>query len=103
MLYDYMMSHPLVVKQQGTTSHHGIWKAKQDSDYGIFKVKDNESKDCYKVVVRFIEDGEVSCNCKFHWSFNLYCAHIFAVFNILQIKSVNKFRRFSRWTREYQD
>ena len=43
----------------------------------------------------------MSCNCRYYWSFNLYCAHIFSVFNILQVRSIEKFEPFTRWTRKF--
>jgi hypothetical protein len=83
-----MSSHPLIVKPV-TDEDTLIISTKimtipdLGTDSGIFKVKDLESKDKFQVVIRMFNEGEVSCNCKYHWSFNLYCAHIFAVFNVL--------------------
>ncbi len=44
---------------------------------------------------------QVSCNCRYFWSFNLYCSHIFSVFNLLQIRTLEKFEPYSRWTKKF--
>lgn len=101
-----MQSHPLIVKpvtkNEDALLVGGVLSLPElETDSGIYKVKDLESREKFQVVIRMYDEGEVSCNCKYHWSFNLYCQHIFAVFNVLQTKSVSKFQRVDRWTRDY--
>jgi hypothetical protein len=79
----------------------------------IFSVKDLESKDKSIVIITQqnevdSEDGQVydsiTCTCRFHWSFQLYCSHIFSVLGLLQVKSINKFKPFAkRWSKEFQE
>ena len=40
------------------------------------------------------------CDCSYFYSFNLICQHIFAVFNVLQVKRLGHcYKLFSRWLR----
>ena len=51
-----------------------------------------------------LNEGEgyvVSCNCRYFWSFNLYCSHIFSVMNLLQIRTLDKFEPYNRWTKKF--
>lgn len=52
------------------------------------------------------EDGQrydtIKCNCRYSIQYGLYCRHIFAVFNLLQIKSTEKFLMVGRrWTKAF--
>ena len=43
---------------------------------------------------------ECFCDCEYFISFNLLCQHIFAVFNVLQLKRIGHcYKQFSRWLR----
>ncbi len=46
----------------------------------------------------------VKCNCRYNIQYALFCRHIFAVFNWLQLKSTEKLKVVGlRWTRDYQE
>jgi hypothetical protein len=53
-------------------------------------------------VIAMNDEGEVTCNCDYFRGINIYCEHIFAVFNRLQVKNPLKFKKLHRWTKEWQ-
>jgi len=80
-------------------------KVCDENGIGIFSVRElgNGNKDRMQVIIRMDEEQGyvVSCNCRYFWSFNLFCSHSFAVFNLLQIRTLEKFEPFSRWTKRF--
>ena len=58
-----------------------------------------------QVIIRTDIDGMlgVTCNCRYFWSYTLFCSHTFAVFHVLQVRNLNRFRPFYRWTRKYHN
>jgi hypothetical protein len=93
MLYQFMNSHQLFVKNAQDKQVYTIRKTQRikselmrESEDGIYTVKDYEQKEKFQVIVRLDEEGvyqTITCNCKYMWSHDLYCSHIFAVFNSL--------------------
>ena len=73
---------------KGTDSDFRLAKVCDDTGIGMFGVRETGEgsvKDKMQVIIR-LDDQQgyvVSCNCRYFWSFNLYCSHIFAVFNLL--------------------
>ncbi|CAI2359717.1 unnamed protein product [Moneuplotes crassus] len=77
---------------------------------GSYIVKDNasEEKDQYMVQIREFQTNErdgftslfdITCRCK-DFNHNLiYCDHIFAVINCLQIKNFSQFKHIERWVK----
>jgi hypothetical protein len=70
-----------------------------EGDTALFHIKDLETRERHQVVISMNDEGEVSCNCEFFRGINLYCEHIFAVFNRLQVKTHRKFKKLNRWTK----
>lgn len=92
MFYQFMQSHQMSVidrlAPKGSSHEHRLMKVCDDSGIGMFSVREMERgavKDKMQVIIRLQEDlgYQVSCNCRYFWSFNLYCSHIFSVFNLL--------------------
>jgi len=51
------------------------------------------------------DQHRIKCDCRFHRNYGMFCAHIFAVLNALQARSIQLFKHSirRRWTREYQE
>lgn len=105
-----MQSHAMSVVDRlapkGTSHEHRLLKVCDDSGIGMFSVREMDKlgiKDKMQVIIRLQENQgyQVSCNCRYFWSFNLYCAHVFSVFNLLQIRTLEKFEPYSRWTKKF--
>lgn len=46
----------------------------------------------------------IKCNCRFFISHDLYCRHIFAILNLLQVKSLERYLAIGhRWTKDYME
>ena len=46
----------------------------------------------------------VKCSCRFSIQYGMFCMHMFAAFNALQIKTAEKFQTIGkRWTRAHQE
>eukprot|EP00347_Sterkiella_histriomuscorum_P007670 403348024 len=104
MLYQFQESHKLKVKiTKGVKNPPMIYTLEDiEGESAIFCVKDVSIKEIFQVVLVLNEEGEITCNCQFFRGLNIYCEHIFAVFNQLQVKNPLKFRSLSRWTKECQ-
>ncbi len=106
-----MLSHQLYAKLVDDSVPTEILKL--TAVRSIFRVKDLESKDkCTVVIQQGAETcpqtgavyDSVRCNCRYFLSNDLFCAHIFSVFNILQIKTTEKFHTVGgRWTKAHQE
>lgn len=97
-----MLSHNLQVD----TKSAGVL-VKINKPISIFVVREQVTKslDNYnsQVVIRqSAELGiEITCSCKYFWSFRLFCQHCFAVMNLLQIRKLGAIQLFKRWTKSY--
>ena len=83
-----------------------IMQVCDDSGMGMFSVREisgGRAVDKSQVIIKLQENQgyQVSCNCRYFWSFNLYCAHIFSVLNLLQIRTLEKFEPYNRWTKRF--
>lgn len=90
---------------EGIARDFSLMKVCEENGIGIFSVREQGGikRDRMQVIVRVDDERGciVSCNCRYYWSFNMYCSHIFAVFNVLQIRQLDKFEPFTRWTRKF--
>jgi len=91
---------------KGLSADFRLAQVCDETGLGIFSVKEvgcAALKQNMQVIIRMHQtDGcAISCNCRFFWSFNLFCSHIFAVLNLLQIRTLEKFDPLSRWTKKF--
>lgn len=72
---------------EGIARDFSLMKVCEENGIGIFSVREQGGikRDRMQVIVRVDDERGciVSCNCRYYWSFNMYCSHIFAVFNVL--------------------
>ncbi len=101
MLHQYMLSHIFLVKRPTGVSNNFI--SSNYIEHGHYKVKDTDDNNKYIVVVKNTTDSSTKtnfiCSCQFYVHKNLFCSHIFAVLNSLQIKTLGQFENFGRWTK----
>lgn len=73
---------------KGASHDFRLLKVCDETGIGMFGVREMAHggvKDKVQVIIKLQENQgyQVSCNCRYFWSFNLYCSHIFSVFNLL--------------------
>ena len=94
MLYQYMLSHSLIIKKLDDESSNNQYA-------GQYVVKDPDDRDKYTVEIieptRAHQGMRVECKCKFRTAQRMYWSHIFAVLNMLQIKTIEKLEPEDRW------
>lgn len=94
MLYQYMLSHSLIIKK--------ITDEVEDNPHiGQYIVKDLDDREKYTVEIFEVAHAHqglsIDCKCKFRTAQKMYCSHILAVLNMLQVKTVEKFEPEERW------
>lgn len=126
MLNEYMKSHEYNVSRLGAESgrkicievQQGVYAVKDPSEQLKYEVKIRCKKLYINIIYDYIETWlltisielnhganqdaaiyELDCNCKFYWSGGMYCSHMLAVMNNLQVKSIGRFKAFERWTK----
>ena len=94
MLYQYMLSHGFIIKRVDFDQEES------DPHTGQYIVKDIDDREKHTVEIHLNRNTgklQVECKCKFRTAQRMYCSHIMAVLNNLQIKTCEKFDPEDRW------